>query len=804
MSAGRSHTHVGGNHPRADALDKVTGEATYVPDMSFPGMLHARMVTSPHASARIARIRVEEARALPGVRAVLTGDRLDHQLGLYMADKRILAREVVRYQGEPVAAVAADSEAIAAEACDRIQVEYEPLPAVLDPEAALSEGAPLVHPDLHTYSHMKGVFFPVPHSNIAHHQKIRKGDVERGFARAAHVFENDFENPAVQHVPLETHAVIARALTRGRMEIFTSAQSPFTVRNILAHTFNVPHNNIRVRIPTVGGGFGGKAGIHLEPLAYMLSREAGGRPVKLVATREEEFNTLPSRQGLRTHIKTGVTREGKLVALKVQYIWDAGAHADYGVNIGRAAATAGAGPYGVENCHVDSMVVYTNKVFGTAFRGFGHLEVMWGVERNMDIIAAKLGIDPLELRQRNFLRPGDTTITGEPFTESHGRPDLCLKQVAEAIGYEPRGRGKGPPASVPKGKVRGFGIAALHKAPAMPVFTSCSCIIKFNEDASVNVLISGTDYGQGTYTALAGIAAQELSIPLDKVHVTFDQDTATQPYDWQTVASRFAFMGGNAVIDAARDCLDQMRRVAAEVLHAPPADLVFEDEAIFVRQNPGTRLGYRDVVLGYTFENGNSIGGPVNGRGRYIAQGLTHLDPRTGQGKAAINWTYGAHGVVIEVDTETGDIDVVDIASCFDAGRVLHEGMCRTQVEGGVIQGIGSTLMEAFQFDERGRLLNNSFVDYKIPTARDMPRKMSQHFVETPQLDGPHGARGIGEHPMISVPSAIGNAIHDAVGIQIFELPLTPERVFLAMKRARDGSAREATPGTTPGTTPET
>jgi len=779
------HRYVGGNHPRPDAYDKVTGEAQYVHDMALPGMLHARIRTSPHASARIVSIDVSRAAALPGVYVVLTGAELDHQLGLYMADKRILARSVVRYQGDPVVAVAAQTEAIAAHACDLVQVEYEPLVPVLDPEAAISEGAPLVHPDLHTYSHMKGVFFPVPHSNIAHHQKIRKGDVERGFAESDCVFDNSFDNPPVQHVPLETHAVIARALTRGRMDVITSAQSPFTVRNILAHTFGVPHNNVRVRIPCVGGGFGGKAGIHLEPLAYMLSSRAGGRPVKIVATREEEFNTLPSRQGLKTRIKTGVTREGKLVAIKVQYLWDAGAHADYGVNVGRAAATAGAGPYSVPHCHVDSLVVYTNKVFGTAFRGFGHLEVMWGVERNLDIIAHQLRIDPHEMRQRNFLRPGDTTITGEVFTENHGRPDLCLEQVAGAIGYATRpGRGQ-TPTRVPAGKVRGYGIASLHKAPAMPVFTSCSCVIHFNEDASVRVLISGVDYGQGTYTALAGIAAQELSIPVEKVLVTFDQDTGTQPYDWQTVASRFAFMGGNAVIQAARDCLDQLRQTAAQVLHSPVDDLVCDNETIYVRHNPHQRLSYRQLALGYTFDDGNSIGGPIIGRGRYIAQGLTHLDPQTGQGKAAINWTYGAHGVVLEVDTETGDIEVVHIASSFDAGKVLHAGMCRTQVEGGVMQGLGSSLIEGFKFDEQGRLLNPSFVDYKIPTVKDMPRQMSQFFVETPQLDGPHGARGIGEHPMIAVPSAIGNALFDALGIQFHQLPLTPERVYLTIKKHR-------------------
>lgn len=779
------HQYVGGSHPRPDAYDKVTGEARYTHDLSLPGMLWARIKLSPHASARIVAVNTKKAEAVPGVRVVLLGEALHYRLGLYMADKRVLARDFVRYQGEPVAAVAAETEEAAALACDLIEIDYEPLPPVLDVEAALAPGAPLVHPELGTYSHMKGVFFPQAGTNIAHWQKIYRGDIEQGLARADRVFTHTFQQPAVQHMPLETHAVIARALSRDRMEIITSAQSPFTVRNILAHSFGLPHNNIRVQIPYVGGGFGGKAGIHLEPLCYLLSKRAGGRPVKLVCTREEEFNTLPSRQGLRSEITAGVTRDGELTALQVRYLWDAGACADYGVNIGRAAATAGAGPYRVPAVKLDSLVVYTNKVFGTAFRGFGHLEVMWGIERNMDIMAHALGLDPVEIRRRNLLKPGDTTITGEIFTTHHGRPDLCLDRVAEAIGFSDRPREDHPPKTVPRrGKVRGYGVAVLHKAPAMPVFTSCSAILKFNEDASVNLLISGVDYGQGTYTALQGIAAQELSIPVERVQVVQDCDTATQPYDWQTVASRFAFMGGNAVIDAAQDCLRQLRDVAGRVLNARSEDIVCRDGQAYVRQNPDRKLPYARLVLGYCFENGNSIGGPIIGRGRYIAQGLSHLDAQTGQGKAAINWTYGAHGVLLEVDTETGDVEILNIASAFDAGCVLHEGLARGQVQGGVLQGLGSALMEGFKFDDKGRFLNAGLVDYKVPTLHDLPRQATQHFVETPQTDGPHGARGIGEHPMISVPSAVGNALYDALGLQFHELPLTPERIYLAIKRA--------------------
>jgi len=776
------HQYVGGNGPRLDAIDKVTGAAMYVPDIIVPGMLYARMKVSPHAHARIVRIDTSRARALAGVRAVLVGSELDYTLGLYLRDRPILARDVVRYQGEPVAAVAAESEAVAVRACELIEVEYEPLPAVLDPEQAVADTSVLVHPQLHTYPYMKGVFSPQAHTNVAHHQNIIKGNLEQGFAEADRIFEHRFTNPPVAHAPLETHIAIAQALPAKRAHIITSAQSPFTVRNLFAVAFGMPHNNVRVQIPYVGGGFGGKAGIHLEPLAFCLSRKAGGRPVRLHASREEEFNTLPSRQGLKTRIRTGVKADGRITALEVQLLWDGGAYADYGVNIGRAAATAAAGPYEVPNCRIDSLVVYTHKVFGTAFRGFGHLEVLWGIERNIDIIARELGVDPFEMRRKNVLRAGATTITGEKVTANHGRPDLCLERVAAQIDYQHR---PADPAPKLEGKLRGKGLALLHKAPAMPVFTSCSAIVKFNEDASVNVIISGVDYGQGTYTSLANIAAQELSISLHKVNVVHDCDTASQPYDWQTVASRFMVMGGNAVVEACRDCVAQIKHVAAQVLRAPEHELVCEDEHVFIRHTPDQRLSYRELVLGYVYPNGNSIGGPILGRGKYIAQGLTHLDPETGQGKAALDWTYGAHGVEIEVDTETGEIEVLHIASAFDVGKVIHEGMCLTQVQGGVLQGLGSTFSEGFQFDDRGAMMNPSFVDYKIPTARDLPRKMTASFVETPQLDGPYGARGVGEHPMISVPSAVGNALYNATGVDVRDLPLSPERVYLAIKRAK-------------------
>jgi CO/xanthine dehydrogenase Mo-binding subunit len=407
--------------------------------------------------------------------------------------------------------------------------------------------------------------------------------------------------------------------------------------------------------------------------------------------------------------------------------------------------------------------------------------VLWGVERNLDLIARELKLDPYAIRMVNYLREGSTTITGEKVTANHGRPDLCLEAVANAVGW---GRPRSP-ADRKSGKVRGRGLASLHKAPAMPVFTSCSAILKFNEDASVDLLVSGVDYGQGTYTTLAQIAAEELMLPIERVNVVWESDTEFTPYDWQTVASRFAFMGGNAVIEAARDCLAQIKRVASAVLHAPECDLVCEDGRVRVRHDPDHALDYKQIVMGYTYPNGNSIGGPVIGHGRYIAQGLTHLDPETGQGRPALDWTYGAHGVEIEVDLNTGDIDVLHLASAFDVGKALNRQQVITQVIGGVVQGLGSALSEEFLFDDQGRFRNAGFVDYKIPTAKDIPRRMSQHIVETPQLDGPYGARGVAEHPMISVPGAIGNALADALGIDFFELPLNPERVYLRIKKAK-------------------
>jgi CO/xanthine dehydrogenase Mo-binding subunit len=772
--------HVGVSRDRSEVVAKLTGEAVYASDMSFPGMLHAQVKKSPHARARIRRIDVRQAEALPGVRAVLTGAELDYRLGLYIVDKHILAKGEVRHFGEAVAAVAADTLEVARRAADLIEVDYEVLPAVLNHMDALREGAPLVHPDLGRYDHVAAAFTPVPGTNIANLTKLRKGDVDRGFAEAEWVVEREYTNPSVQHVPMETHVAIVEWKTGDQVTIWSSAQSPFTVRNLFCHAFKLPLNHVRVIVPHVGGGFGGKAGIHLEPLCACLSRKAGGRPVKFQATREEEFSLLPCRSALTYRIKTGVAPDGRIVAQEMTMYWDAGAYADYAVNVTRASGYSAAGPYEIPNARLDAYTLYTNKPYGTAYRGFGHVEFFWGLERHMELVASIVGMDPLEFRRRNALVPGSKTLTGETITPNTGNVTKCLDEVARSIGYgslttEEEARQQRTGLRI------GKGIAALHKAPAMPPFTATAVVVKMNSDGSVIVNLGLTEIGQGSTTMIAQIVAERLQFAIGRVHVVVDKDTSRDPFDWQTVASKGIILSGNAAILACDDLLKRAYEDAAQALGAQISDLDHDGERIFVRHHPALAVSFAALSVGYAYPNGNAIGGPLIGVGRYIAQGLSNLDKETGQGLPALDWTYGAHGVVVEVDPASGQYHVLKIASAFDVGKVINPEIVRGQCIGGMIQGLGTATCEGYVYDEQGHLLNPSFTDNKIPTARDLPDVIESIAVETPQLDGPYGARGVGEHPMISVAPALGNAILRAVGADLTHMPIRAEDVWRAM-----------------------
>lgn len=774
--------HIGKGYDRADALDKVTGREVYTNDIKLPGMLYAKVLHSPYARARIVSLDTSEAEALDGVAAVLTGKDTNHRYGVYLKDKRIIAGPITNYQGEVIAAVAAETEAIAEKAISLLKVEYEELPAVLTIDDALESD--IIANEAINDLDGKGVFFPQKDSNIASWNQNIHGDVEKAFEGSYLVVENEFYLPACAHVPIETHVAIAQADPyTDRAKIWTSAQSPFTVKQLAAGCFGIDESNLEVFVPTLGGGFGGKAGMHLEPLVMLLSKAAGGRPVKFTASREEEFNMLPTRAAMRTRIKTGVTKEGKITAVKAYFDWDSGANADYGANVGKVAVYSGVGPYCVPNVELHSRTLYTNKVFSTAYRGFGHLETHWANERQMDIIAQKLGMDPYEFRMLNLLKVGDKTITGETIQESTGSPTKCLEAVVKEIGWKGYQSEEERAEMAKNGKVRGVGLACFHKAPAMPANTATAVVIHAEAGGKFVVQTGVTDMGQGAETAYAQIAAEELDIPIENVRVVHGRDTDRDPYDWQTVASKAIFMAGYAIKKACKDIMNQMLTTASHVFRCDIDSLGYKNGEIYHKDHPNSkRVSYGELVRGYTFPDGSGIGGVVVGRGTYMAEGLTNLDRYTGKGEPALHWTFGAHAIDMEFDTETGEIHVNKIATAIDAGRIVNKKMAESQVYGGVIQGLGSAISEGYKFDDKGRLRNPSFTDYKILTARDLPDELVPIFIETQEAHGPYGARGIAEHPMIAVPSAVGNALYDATGINAHELPLTPENVLLLMK----------------------
>ncbi len=770
----KKYSYVGKGVPRIDAFEKITGTAQFTTDLKLPGMLYTKLVKSPHPHARILKIDTSEAEKVPGVRAILTGEDAPYKLGIYICDKEPLARGKVRYVGEAVVAVAADTEEIAEQAVELIKVEYDELPAIFDQREALKPDAPLVHEELGKYRRAPFIF-PQPSTNIANHFKIRKGDVEKGFAEADVIVENEFNQPQIHHVQMETHSCIGQWLPNGQINVWTSAQSPFAVRDLLSIALDIPRNKIDVTVPYVGGGFGGKAGIHWEPLVVLLSRKAGGRPVKLVMTREEQFNTVAVRQGLYARVKTGVKRDGRITAQELEYLWDSGAYADYAVNVGRASGYSCTGPYEIPNVKCDSLTVYTNHPYGTAYRGFGHPEFHWATERQMDLVAREIGMDPLEFRLKNAALPGCITATGEKLAEDAGRVDECIKAVTKEIGWGKKSKkGKKP---------RGKGIAALWKAPAMPSFTSSSAIAKLNEDGTVILSIGLTEIGQGTPTAFAQMVAEELQIPIEKVKVVNRRETDYSPYSWQTVASRGTPMDGNAVLRAVEDLKRQVKATAAQLLGMPENALTIADGRVFVAREPERGLSLSQVATCGILPDGRGIRGPILGYGYYTAEGLTNLDPETGQGLPALVWTFGAQGAEVEVDPETGEVRVLKVVTALDLGKALNPLLVKGQIYGGTVQALGQALMEEFIFDEKGRLLNNNLTDYKIPRAPDIPDKFVPIMIENPQRNCPYGARGIGEQVTMSVQPAVANAIYDAIGVDIYDLPMTREKVWKAFMK---------------------
>ncbi len=765
---------VGENKPRIDAREKVTGAAIFADDLQFgSALLHARIKRSPHPHALIKKVDVSKARALPGVKAVVTGEDFPGYIGLYLQDRYIFCRDRVRYIGDPVAGVAAISEEIAHQAVELIEVEYEVLPPVLDPEFGASAQAPLLHPDLAKYV-VANFIFPEGGTNISNHFKIRKGNVEEAWGQCAAVIERKYHVPHIQHVPIEPHVATARVDETGEITLWGSSQSPFAQRNLIAQSMGISQSKMRVIAPFVGGGFGCKAGVSMEALAVAIASQVKGRPVKLLLTREEEFYTAFVRQGLTAYFKIGCDEKGRLLAMENKFYWDGGAYTEYGVNITRASGYSSSGPYEVPNIKTDSYCVYTNHPVGGPMRGFGMPEMHAGLEQCIDELAHAIGMDAVEFRRRNCLKTGSVLVTGSQMHPT-GLPQ-CIEKAAEAIGWGWKAAPSAP------NKRRGKGLALMWKAPAMPPNAGSSAWVELAEDGSVSVGVGGQDIGQGVFTVAAQMAAAALGVPYESVRVATPVDTRYSPYEWQTVASRLTWSMGNAIVNAARDARQQILKTVSEAWEESPNDLDIVNGVVISfkteREIPLKNL----VIYGLPKPDGQGWrGGPVVGRGSFMPTYVTGLDAETGQGeRAVVHYTTGAQAVELEIDLETGRIEILKGVSAFDVGKAINPELVKAQMEGGFVQGMSSALFESLQL-RNGAVQNPSFVDYRIATAVDAPKDLQAYIIEVPQDDGPWGARGIGEHSMVPTIPAIANAIYDAVGVRLDGPPFTAEKVYLAM-----------------------
>ena len=768
---------VGESKPRLDAREKVTGAAIFADDIQFGNaLLHARILRSPHPHALIKAIDTSQAEALPGVKAVVTGQDFPGYIGLYLLDRHIFCRDRVRYVGDPVAGVAAISEAIAEKALELIEVEYEVLEPVLDGEYGASPDSTVIHPALAEYK-AASFILPQPGTNISNYFKIRKGDVEQAWGRCAAIVERKYRIPHIQHVPIETHVAIAQADETGKVTLWGNSQSPFAQRNLIAQALGISQSDMRVIAPYVGGGFGSKAGVSMESLAVAIATRVKGRPVKLVLTREEEFYTAFVRQGLIAYFKMGCSEDGRLVAMENRFYWDAGAYTEYGVNITRASGYSSSGPYEVPNVKTDSYCVYTNHPVGGPMRGFGMPEMHAGLEQCIDELALQIGMDPVEFRRINCLKDGSILVTG---SQMHPTGlSQCLEKTAEAIAWGHKALPSAP------NKRRGKGLALMWKAPAMPPNAGSSAWVELTEDGRVAVGVGGQDLGQGAFTVMAQLAAGALGVPYEWVKVSTPVDTRYSPYEWQTVASRLTWSMGNAVVNAARDARRQILDMTAEAWGEDPDKLDIIDGMV-VSYSSEREVPLQDIVI-YGLpkpDNRGWIGGPVIGRGKFMPDYVTGLDPETGQGeRAVVHYTTGAQAVELEVDLDTGQIEIIRGAAAFDVGKAINPEMVKAQIEGGFVQGMSSALFECMQLKD-GVMQNPSFVDYRIATSCDIPEGIKTMIVEVPQDDGPWGARGVGEHSMVPTVPAIANAIYDAIGIRFEGPPFTAEKVYLAMLEA--------------------
>ena len=749
-------TTVGRSIRRAEGVEKVTGKARFTADLEFPGLLEGRVLRSPFPHALIESIDVSGAEALPGVHGVLTRESvkdIDPYYGHCLRDRPLVATDRVRYVGEPVVAVAAESGEAAAAALALVRVRYRELPVAATVEAALAPDAPVLHDTnalVGEYHEMAAVEEEAPR-NVCHHERLEDGDVAAGFAHADAVFEDTFEFPMICHYSLEPHTAVAR-FEGDEIALWTSSAHPFLIRAEIAQMFRVPMPNVRVTVPYVGGAFGGKSYFKIEPLAVALARTAGGRPVRLAQSASESMLTI-RRHSARCRVKTGVRRDGTVVAREAELHLDTGAYADNGPRVAKRVATRIHGPYRIPHYRIDVYAVYTNTAPAGSMRSIGGPQSIFPLESHMDEIARGLEIDPLAFRLKNLLHSGELLKPGAKPMDADLHMDL--RKLASMVDWD---ESQGPPAE-------NLGIAVgVTDSEAMPVSTA---ILRLLSDGSVVLMAGSTEVGQGARTVLSQVAAEGLHLSPDRI-VMRATNTDVTPFDRSTGASRSTTVMGMAVKFAAEDLAGQIRKAAAEAMGCDPGEVSLEDG---FAEAGGQRMDYGAVVRAYFAMPG----------GEFIGRGYV----RAGGGipnQFPVFWETGMGAAAVEVDEETGEVRVPHYASVADVGKAINHLQAEAQDEGAAMMGMGHTLCENLLYDG-GQPLNPNLIDYKVPGFADMPRRFDVALTENQDGPGPWGAKGMGESGIVAVAPAVANAIARSTGVRIRELPLAPERVWRALNR---------------------
>jgi CO/xanthine dehydrogenase Mo-binding subunit/aerobic-type carbon monoxide dehydrogenase small subunit (CoxS/CutS family) len=779
---------VGKSIFKVDAHVKVTGKAKYVTDLEFPRMLHAKVKRSPYPRARILKIDTREAEKVPGVKLITFGNEktAPSRWGSGISDEYTLARDEVLFVGDAVALAAAETEEAAQRAIDLIEIEYEEQTPIFDGEEAMKPNPSVVlHKDIRNYERFGSVPPKIieKQPNIFNYTPVKKGDLARGFAKADLIIENRMTTGMIQHCQMEPDAAIATMDEKGRLVVWGNNQTPYGVQRLIAQGTKLPIDRIRVIVPSyVGGGFGGR-GRKVEQLcvAAVLDQIAKGkavRPVKIVFSREEQLSTAVSRAPYIADVKTGVTKDGRITAFEMKAVLVGGAYAGSGFLTARNAVYGPCSNYLIPDFKIDAYGVYTNQRSSGSFRGFGNGETLWAVETQMDIMAHELGMDPLEFRLINAMKEGATNAFGEVM-DSVGAEE-CLRKVAAAIEW-----GKKTESGKPYLK-RGKGIALGNKYSILP--TASAAIVKVQRGHIINLFCSTVDMGQGSNTTFVQMVGEEFKVSPERIRFT-NPDTDVTPFDQVTASQRSTFAMGNALRLACADGKRQLFEIASKKLGVGVEDLETRNFKVYDKHNPGKSIDVDDLFLpvvlsGYTLERG----GEILGKATFYLAGEP-FDPNTGHTtKAAAFYAFYAQAVEVEVDIRTGVVRVLKFVGAADVGKAINPLNVEGQMEGGALSmGIGSALMEEVVLDN-GIMLNPNYVDYKIPTTMEIPKlaDVKSIIVENhPHKDGPWGAKGAGEGTMIVTAPAIGNAIYGAIGIRFKHIPITPERVFMALKSRR-------------------